>query len=277
LGNQFFGKQKESEFFMTTVKSTVSAMLMIVVMNTMKKSSYLALVASAVLLMAAGPAGAAMLGWDFEPPTYTNGNLAGQDGWTAVSGTPTVTSTAPLAGLQSALLDSEGESVTHSLASQTFLNNGTEFSFLTKGTADSQGILELLDTSNTPYLAVATRFGANITVKSGANQLSLGTFNIGDVYKITLSFDFPNDTFSVTAMNLSAVQELTAYSGVAFAYSSLETTTSAQGQLKIRGYSYGGAFAATYDNLQFAVPEPLTLGLLGGSMALLLLRRRETR
>jgi hypothetical protein len=154
---------------------------------------------------------AANLSWDFE--NYSLGPLSGQDGWTSLMGTETVTNdpSLVLSGNQSVQLLGNGERegrAEHSLAGQAFTDNTTTFTglFRVDEISSKYALVELNDTVGLEYEWV---YGGPEGFLLYANQtlMNLGTCRFGIVYRMTISFDFPNHQRRVQIESVTDTQD----------------------------------------------------------------------
>jgi hypothetical protein len=198
----------------------------------------------------------------FEPPTYSTGQLSGQDGWSA-SSTPVVENTTVFAGSQAVAYDSNGitgqDLATHGLTYDSVGNPyqtvvfDVEFMEGATGTSPDWDVLAAFgDVGFIAQLTVANgvaAFGPDIAGDTtGSVPITAGVWND---YQLVLNFQtdiasaYVDSTFIGSGAFASASTSL---SGVDFGINSLT----------------GGTDTATgyFDNLSVVAPEPSALILL---------------
>jgi hypothetical protein len=239
-----------------------------------------AIVAIAALSVIPGYAGADTI--TFEPPTYSTGALGGQDGWnTGLFGGPVFTAdiatAAPgsgepaLVGAQSAYLASGGLSTSPSVNRATaardvadLTQDGSIFGFRVQtiddgisGGFEEEGLFAALSpnigTGATPVTVNFHQSNVRVYNGSGVYQ-SVGVFNQGDIYDVTATLNFTNQTYAVTLENITLGTPAAALGTFAFASATASFTHVMLGASNnARGL---------FDDVTLVVPEPNSVILL---------------
>ena len=168
-----------------------------------------------VVLFLAGAVQAVVFG-DFEPPTYTEGALGGQDGWLLKKGSSSasgVTAVSPLAGTQSAYVTGTTSSnhIGKPFAGSgvTELPDGTAISMLLRPDAETTDCWIVLS-SNMSTAGVFFRVyqasgqAARIECYEGGWQdAGLPAFENQDTYKLELQLNFASNYITVYGTNIT--------------------------------------------------------------------------
>ena len=228
-------------------------------------------IASIVLINLASLANATPVSIDFEPPTYSLGAIAGQDGW---SGPDSVVSSAltrfgAIGGTQSALA---GGSMARDVSSA--IESTTPFSFLWDWSDVFSGNSRFGDFEIQVAGTRIAKFGADISggtdtrifaygLVSGASTIfqQIKTGGLRPLLSVTGELRFASNTYDVVFTDLGTG---TAYSFTGLNMITSPTLAAAQADtdfttINIEGNHY-------LDNIALGVPEPTSIVQLGGCL-----------
>ncbi|MHB9036987.1 MAG: family 16 glycoside hydrolase [Armatimonadota bacterium] len=192
----------------------------------------------------------------FENPPYSVGALNGQDGWSAVSGSPSldVTGSDPLAGSQSAYVNDavNYRKSKHSLADVAFAE-GTILKWLVK-VSSKESLVYLYNTSGASYMWA--KFSAQqkiIRVGDWAGTYkNLGPCVASHLYEATCIFYFSTHKYRITVKDLTEPTRPIMDSGL-LGTDANTTTTNARGEIQLWGIG-----EARFDNIEFGYESALS-------------------
>ena len=236
----------------------------------MNRRTYCARFALAGLLSLAPALATVIFSTGFEPPTYTTGQLAGQNGW-SMSTVPVVENTTVFAGSQAVAANSSGggsqvveQPLSYNATGQTVV---ASVEFMEGSGSQPEEWVPLYAAGSSGTIAFLTIQSGNATPDSGFLPGSVPV-NVGQWYDYELVLNFATQTFS------GYVDSTLIGSG---SFDTSETTLQ-DVDLGFGGLPGMNTATGYWDNLSItAVPEPsaffLCLGALPG-LALLSRKRR---
>lgn len=222
----------------------------------------------------------ASLLFDFESPTYTTGNLAGQDGWTGGGSNAVVQNTVVLAGSQSAQLTADS-AASHSASGAGFVNLTTATMLMRYESSPVGSVyadFALLNGASVYVLAGIERAGTGGVFpmfywQNGATVVEVAGGAPNRTVTVTIAMDFTNQQYSVLFDDgISPVNSGTLAFATATSLAQAEL-----GSLRLRG---GAATRqGVIDNISIApTPEPSSTALLCiGSSGLMAAYRRKKK
>ena len=196
----------------------------------------------------------------FEQPEYIVSPLNGQDGWTTQSASWYVVASDPIAGLQSAHVDSTN-SANFSLVGQDFQDVTTVSGLMRVDPAGAfpatSGSFFLENTSAQFFLGVWANSDRNLYYLNSTSTAWINTgmsYSENDVLQLTAVLNFTSQKFDLTLTNLTTPNEISVFGA---GFSSLTTTETALGNILLTGQG------AAFDNISVqAIPEPKVIAFL---------------
>ncbi|MEK7952227.1 PEP-CTERM sorting domain-containing protein [Luteolibacter soli] len=222
---------------------------------------------------------------DFNAPTYSNIALAGQDGWSAISGAGTnspVVSNSATDGTIS--LTTSGEDLRHTFTPAVTSGSIYMLAEITVGSAQATGdyFLHLGDGGANNFYArtfiKSSGAGFVMALGTGSGAVTYGTtvLSFGQSYSILVRYDVVSGTGNDTgALFINPTTEDGTGDTAYVAATTIGTDATSLASVHFRQGAAGSAAGLTVDSVSvYVVPEPAT-ALLGGIGLLALLRRRR--
>ena len=233
--------------------------------------------------------------FDFESPTYSVGDITGQDAWTDAGNTTDITATAPIAGSQSAI--STDISPTTSIYDRRDITglrtwaDGTRIStlFRTDNNGTDGSFFDFRFDTTAGYLGTIHVYSHSAFLDVRAHDGTIaGSITEGTPYQIVVEFNFTADTYDLILQTVNpanpAIVTGTVGSalGINFGNSSSAAQASAGTDLRLRAQNGGAGVAGArilWDNMliESQIPEPATLALMAIGGIAFALRRAPRR